>query len=78
MASPSMGSHSKGLILWVVTIVLCCALDRDWKLEEEMQGWGVEEGRLARLSTARGSAGRDKRMVSEVINRAMSHVSFPA
>ena len=33
-----------------VTIFLCYAPDRDWDFEEEMQGWGVREDRLARLS----------------------------
>ena len=40
-------------------IVFCNALDKeDWKEEEEMQGWGLGEDRLARLSAERGSVGR--------------------
>ena len=49
--------------LRAVTIFLCYALDKDWKIEE-MQGWGVGKDRLARPSAARGSVGRamnDKR-----------------
>ena len=32
--------------------------DRDWTLEEEMQGWSVGEDRLATLTAIRDSAGR--------------------
>ena len=45
------GSHPKGVFLAGVQNFLA--------LREEMQGWGVEEDRLARLSAVRGSVGRD-------------------
>ena len=45
----------RGSFLRAVTIMLCYALDKDWKFEEEMQGWCVGEDRLARLSAVRGS-----------------------
>ena len=35
------------------------APDRDWKLEEQMQGWCVVEDGLTRLSAVRGSVGRE-------------------
>ena len=44
--------------------IFLCAPDRDCKLEEEMQGWSVEEDGLARLSAVRGGVCRamnDKR-----------------
>ena len=37
------GAHTpRECFLRAVTILLCYALDRDWKLEEEMQGWRGE------------------------------------
>ena len=54
----SMGAHApRACFLRAVTIFLCYAPDRDWNLEEEMQGWCVGEDRLARLSAVRGSVG---------------------
>ena len=36
------GAHTpRECFLRAVTILLCYALDKDWKLEEEMQGWAV-------------------------------------
>ena len=36
------GAHTpRECFFRAVTILLCYALDKDWKLEEEMQGWGV-------------------------------------
>ena len=53
------GTHTpRACFLRVVTIFLCYAPDRDWNLEEQMQGWGVGEDRLAGLSALRGSVGR--------------------
>ena len=53
------GAHAPmACFVWVVTIELYYAPDRDWKLEEEMQGQGVGEERLARLSAVHGSARR--------------------
>ena len=53
------GEHTPSeCFLRAVTILLCYAPDKDWKLEEEMQGWCVGEDRLARLSAVRGSVGR--------------------
>ena len=38
------GAHTpRECFLRAVTILLCCALDKDWKLEEETQGWCVGE-----------------------------------
>ena len=54
------GAHTpRECFLRAVTIFLCYAPDRDWKLEEELQGWGVEEDRLARLFAVSGSVGRE-------------------
>ena len=53
------GAHTpRECLLRAVTNMLCYALDKDWKLEEEMQGWGVGEDRIARISAVRGSVGR--------------------
>ena len=55
------GAHTpRGCFLRAVTILLCHAPDKDWKLEEEMHGRRVREDRIARLSAVRGSAGRAK------------------
>ena len=44
------GAHTpRACFLRAVTIFLCYAPDRDWNLDEEMQGWAVGEDRLARL-----------------------------
>ena len=59
------GAHTpRACFLRAVTFFFCYAPEREWKLEEETQGWGVGEDRLARLSAERESAGRamnDKR-----------------
>ena len=53
------GAHTpRECFLRAVTILLCYAPDKDWKLEKEMQGWGVGEDRIAGLSAVRGSVGR--------------------
>ena len=53
------GAHTpRECFLRAVTILLSYAPDKNWKLEEEMQGWSVEEDRIARLSAVRGSVGR--------------------
>ena len=44
--------------LRAVTLLLSQAPDKDWDLKEEMQGWGVGEDGIARLSAVRGSVGR--------------------
>ena len=50
------GAHTpRECFLRAVTIFLWDAPDKDWKLEEEMQGWGVGEDRLSRLSAVRES-----------------------
>ena len=43
--------------LRAVTILLCHALVKDWKLEEEVQGWGVGKIRFARPFTVRCRVG---------------------
>ena len=53
------GAHTpRESFLRAVTILLSCAPDRDWDLKEEMQAWGVEEDRIARLSEICRSVGR--------------------
>ena len=53
------GAHTpRECFLRAVTILLSYAPDKDWDLKEEMQGWGVGEDRIARLSEIRGSLGR--------------------
>ena len=39
-------------------VFLCYAHDKDWNLEEEMQGWGAGKDRLATLTAVRDCAGR--------------------
>ena len=57
---------TKGVFFTAVTIFLCDAPYRDWNLEEEMQGWGVGEDRLATFTARRDSARR-------AMNDAWSH-----
>ena len=68
-----MGLTPRESFLRVVTIFLCYAPDKDWKLEEEMQGWGVGEDRLATLVETWDV----NEMMSEVIDRALSQGSIP-
>ena len=52
------GTHTpRACFLRAVTILLSYAPDKDWDLKEEMQGRGVGEDRIARLSEIRGSVG---------------------
>ena len=53
------GTHTpRECFLWAVTLLLSCAPDKYWDLKEEMQGCGVGEDRISRLSEIRGSVGR--------------------
>ena len=69
------GAHTaRACFFRAVTIFLCYAPDRDWKLGEELQGWGVGEDRQAGLYVEVLDV---QWMASEVINHVIGHGSYP-
>ena len=48
----------RALFVQTVTVLLCSAYDEDWDLKEEMQGWGVDDERIAKLAAVDEEAKR--------------------
>ena len=38
----------RALFVRTVTVLVCSAHDKDWDLKEEMQGWDVDDERIAK------------------------------